>query len=85
MNSDVMAGVHSSSILAGICVWKCRATLTRYSTLLVATMDCNKKHSERNSKFGLFNSASHAVIAHTAPKIGALKDRPNYSRASIGK
>ena len=49
------------------------------------TMDCNKKHSERKFEIGLFNSASHAVVACTAPEIGALKDRPNYSRASIGK
>ena len=35
-----------------------------------------KSTGKENSKFGLFNSASHAVVACTAPKIEALKDRP---------
>ena len=34
-----------------------------------------KSTGKENSKFGLFNSASHTVVAFTAPEIGALKDR----------
>ena len=55
-------------------LWKCRATLTGYCTLSVQRI-LIKGTAKEKSKFGLFNGASHAVVACTAPEIGALKDR----------
>ena len=33
-----------------------------------------KTTAKENAKFGLFNSASYAVVACTVPEIGALKE-----------
>ena len=52
MNSDVTAGVHSSDILAGICI-ACMEMLCNFDRILYATciMDSNKKHSERKKVY----------------------------------
>ena len=60
-----MAGVHSSTILAGICIAFYGATLTGYCTLPVQRI-LIKSTAKENLKSRLLNVANHAVIAYTA-------------------
>ena len=71
-----MAGVHSSAILADICIaFYGNAQLTGYYTLRVQRI-LIKGTVKESLKSCLLNSANHSVIANTTTEIEVLKDRP---------